>query len=696
MQNYNAYYKRTTNRTNKITLHYTMFPFLIPTVRTYMASQYRDLYYIHNIYIHMYIQCIGLKYQHPPPLPSVHVKRQFLLDEIVTKLLQATTDPGKYEITLTITGAGGFGKTSTITSLCHQTVVKEQFTDGFIFIELGPQATDPNIKLKAIYNLLTGKQCDINVVEQKILRITNDYYRNLLVIIDDVWYVEDAEPLVKAFSNCKTILTTRMNDIEHYIPSKTSVVVGPMKQDEAISLLTSGIIDSRQLSQEDVSLLHEIAQDVYLWPLLLSLIRGQLSHHLKHHHLSYHNAIRNVQAKLYHKGLTAFDKNNIETVKKFRKAAVKACIELSLELLTKSFSDRIKVLILFIGMGTSLQTAMLSDLWQISKQEAEDTVETLWAYGLVQFSDYDITLSPSNITQHCVEVHAVISQYINENMESDEVEYLDRFYVHGVGFITSGLRLSFQQSCGVEDLFSLPAMDLLKYKLSEIENIIFPFLFKRINAKSFSYPHKLKAYLQVAEHFLNKPCNRHLLLIFGKKISSLIVDCIQMVKDTSKFCRKLNQIAQRNLYEGNYDKFVQAIEETFLEDLPVWPVTQKAIVIVKEFIKYCDGFVFQGMMMLYEKLQFFTRDHNLITLFTLPGIKLYIKVHKKITNSLLNGSPSINETYNYIINDEINEEIDILEAIHIIKLQDVAPNWVHEQALQQPHKLSFTLSYSPT
>ena len=148
---------------------------------------------------------VGLKYQHPPPLPSVHIKRHFLLDEIITKLLQATIDPGKHETTLTITGAGGFGKTSTVISLCHQAVVKEQFTDGFIFIELGPQATDPSIKLKAIYNLLTGKQCDFNVVEQKIHQITNDYYHNL-VIIDDVWYVEDAEPFVMVFLNCKQSL----------------------------------------------------------------------------------------------------------------------------------------------------------------------------------------------------------------------------------------------------------------------------------------------------------------------------------------------------------------------------------------------------------------------------------------------------------------------------------------------------------
>ena len=122
-------------------------------------------------------------------------------------------------------------------------------------------------------------------MEQKINQITSDYYCKLLVIIDDVWNVEDAEPLVKAFSNCKTILTTRMNDAEQGIPSQDSVTVGPMTTHEAISLLTSGVIDSSQLSQEDIGLLDELAQDVYLWPLLLSLIRGQLAHNMKQYHL---------------------------------------------------------------------------------------------------------------------------------------------------------------------------------------------------------------------------------------------------------------------------------------------------------------------------------------------------------------------------------------------------------------------------
>ena len=637
--------------------------------------------YIVAILLHI----IGFKYQRPPPLPSNHVNRQSLLDEIATKLLQATNDPNKYETTLTITGAGGFGKTTTVISLCHNPHVKEQFTDGFVFIELGPQATDPSIRLSQLYHLLTGeylKQCDNNHAEQEFNQLTSDYYRNLLVIIDDVWHVEDAEPLVKAFSNCKTILTTRMNDIEQYIPSKQSVTIGPMMEDEAISLLTSGVIDNSQLSQEDVSLLNDISQDVHLWPLLLSLIRGQLSHNLKQHHLSYHNAIQNVQAKLHHKGLTAFDKNNIETVKKGRKLAVKACIEITLELLTKSLLDKIKTLIIYIGIGTSLQTAVLNNLWNISKQEAEDTVDVLWAYGLVQFTD--ITIPPNNIKQHCVEVHAVISQYIIECMDGEEVTNLSPFgELRNSTLVSDTLILTFQQSYGVHDPSSLTAMDYLKYKLSEIENFELPYFLKTINMCTVTDPHTIILILQrIKDDLITSPYTINLLSLLGEEINSLITNSKQILKDAHKLCRKLNQSVQRNLYDKNYDKLIQTVEE-FIKNYPLCNVAQKAVTMVKKIIPYCDGKLLHYMMMTCEHLQMSTHDYHHITTLTLPLIKLGIKQHKQITSSLLNGSPDIELTYHYIRSGKFDEEIELVSTNQLIKLQEVAPNYVQQQASQQ-------------
>ena len=456
-----------------------------------------------------------------------------------------------------------------------------------------------------------------------------------------------------------------------------------MMEDEAISLLTSGVIDSSQLSQEDVSSLNEISQDVHLWPLLLSLIRGQLSHNLKQYHLSYHKAIQNVQAKLHHKGLTAFDKNNIETMKKGRKLAVKACIEITLELLTKSMSDKIKTLILWTGIGTSLQIAVLNNLWNISKQEAEDTVDVLWAYGLVQFTD--ITISPNNIKQHCVEVHAVISQYIIECMYYNELLTLSPFGNGGLNTARSvrdGLLLTFQQSYGVHDSSSLTAMDYLKYKLSEIENVMLPCYLKIINMYTVTDPHRVTLSLQgIKDALMTSPYTINLLSLLGEDINSLITNCEGTLKDAHKLCRKLNQSVQRNLYENNYDKLIQIVEE-FIKNYPLCDIAQKAVTMVKKIIPYCDGELLHYMMMGCEYLQMMTPDYHGITTSLLPYIKLCIKVHKQITSSLLNGSQDIELTYHYIMSGKYDEEIDLIKANHLIKLQEVAHNIVQQYTSQ--------------
>ena len=421
---------------------------------------------------------------------------------MVTKLCRSTVEPNVYGTSLSVIGPGGFGKTTMVTALCNNSIVKDQFPDGIVYIELGPQATDPSMKLSQLYHLLTGqylKQGNVNHGEREINQLTHCFCRNLLVIIDDVWHVKEAEPIVKAFSNCKIVLTTRKNDIDQYIPTQGKVIVGPVKQSEAISILTCKVINTSQLSQRDVSLLYELAQDVHLWPLLLSLIRGQLAHNIKQYKSTCIEAIKQIQRRLHDKGLTAFDKNNIE---RGRRYAAKACIDVSLELLSKSSSDKMKTLILWTGIGASLQATVLHNLWNISEHEARDTVDLFWGYSLIQFTY--ITIPPHSNTQPCVEVHTVISQYIIESMNSDEVITLSPYgELDTCQSVSVGLIEQFQRQCGYEmhHIVSLSATDYLEYKANEIENLWLPFYFKEINMFTTFDPHRVKFYCNFFKPF---------------------------------------------------------------------------------------------------------------------------------------------------------------------------------------------------
>ena len=129
-----------------------------------------------------------------------------------------------------------------------------------------------------------------------------------------------------------------------------------------------------------------LAHDVHLWPLLLSLVRGPLSHYVTHQKMLFYDAIRMVHQKLYARGLTAFDRSNIDSNKSNRKNTVKACIETTLDLLKKSDSDKMKVMVLYSGIGCAIPTIVLHVIWKASLLEADDTMSILWGHGLVIYS----------------------------------------------------------------------------------------------------------------------------------------------------------------------------------------------------------------------------------------------------------------------------------------------------------------------
>ena len=600
-----------------------------------------------SLYLCMYIT--GVKCPPPPPMPPNHVCRQDLLDEMFSKLCQSNIDPDNYGTSLTVTGAGGFGKTSIFTAFCHYPVIKKQFTDGVVFIELGQKATDPSTKLCHLYHLLTGKylkQGDINHAEQEIYQLTSLYCRNLLVIIDDVWHVEDAEPIVKAFSNCKIVLTTRMNDIVHYIPTQQIVSVGPMEKSEAMSLLTSGVIDISKLSQEDVSLLDELAQDVHLWPLLLSLVRGQLSHNLKMHHSSCHEAIQTLQAKLHRKGLTAFDKNNID---RSRKYAVEVCIKVSLEFLTTDLLDKFKCLIIWTGIGSSLQIAVLQDLWSISDSDAKDVVDALWAYGLVQFSS--LAAFQSDIFQSYVEVHAVISQYIIEKTGIIQV-ITSCPNVETALSMVYRLIFSFNHFYGIQDENLLPVVEFLEYTKAVKEFAYLPTYIRFVNMLAVYDPNFII--------FMLYPIwktGTTLPQIAVVKIKSLIDECCYIIQGLHRSSRKLNQAVQKYLTQMNYPELIKTVKD-YTNNYPIPEIANKAVACLKDIQPNCEGTLLNLVTIASGKLLTKTSNNHQLGSCLLPYIKLHANDLMEIDRSLCTGSPDVEITYHNLKSGKSHRELE--------------------------------------
>jgi len=444
-----------------------------------------------------------------------------------------------------------------------------------------------------------------------------------------------------------------------------------MEQSEAISLLTSGVIDISQLSQENMSLLDELAQDVHLWPLLLSLVRGQLSHNLKQYKLSYHEAIHIVQAKLHDKGLTAFDKNNIE---RSRKYAVKICIDVTLDLLTKSLSDKIKTLILWNGIGTSLQTAVLHILWNITEQEARGIVDTLWAYGLVQFTN--IKLPPYNNTQQCMEVHAVISQYIIEHLDPNECNTL--LPHHRAGAICNAIMQQFQRSTVVRK--HLSAIDYLKQKINGIQNFLIPMYIKVICMYAILDPLITIRILQDVQKVLPEiTCSA--IFSFYDEINVLISNCQKTLKQVHILSRTLTQNVQKCLTQSNYHKLPQIIE-TYMSTYPIGLIAQQTVIMIKKLIPYCSGELLQVTTQICELMQMMTPECHQITILILPTIKLCTELIQQINKSLQVGSPDLEKMHNYFLCGQDEKQFEFLQANYHIKLQEVAPNFLHTCVLQ--------------
>lgn len=360
----------------------------------------------------------------PPPLPTHYVERTKLLKEITEKVLTTEID-NTIHITVVITGMAGFGKSTLAKALCHQQLIKKHFRSGFLVIELGPKSMSKSLKLCEIYLMLTGYrwtnptacvQGTINEDEMiaclsKELKAFCKRNPKLLVIIDDVWQVEDAEDYAEIFSGCKIVLTTRRKDVASSIHCKHIIHIDSMESFEAIQLLTFKIDELQGIIPKIVDQLNELAINLHNWPLLLNLVRTQLYKCCIGMPNSPLAVIKQVTKRLFDNGLTAFDPKDPKKVT--RRNAANASIKASFDLLRIDSLNKLKKLIVSMYFSNKVPKGMLSYAWQLNDEQVFEVCDELWSVGLISH-----TMLPFDIAG--IEIHLVITQYVFDNITSKD------------------------------------------------------------------------------------------------------------------------------------------------------------------------------------------------------------------------------------------------------------------------------------
>ena len=316
------------------------------------------------------------------------------------------------EVTVTIRGIGGIGKSTIAKGICHEQSIKEYFTDGFLWISLTPPHNVTEELCKA-YNKLTNQSIERSqsFVKERIKSYLNSCSYKLLVILDDVWEAEDAMVYVEVFQNCKILLTTRKSVINSEIPTKNSIDLKAMELDEAVNLLTSRINAFKTLDDSAREMIYKLAEYLYCWPLLLNLVRTQLYIYCTEWKMSPNKAMILATQKLS-RSFTAFDQASKEK-------AVKICLDASLNLLPEQHTRVLHCIILTVGgFGPYAVKDFVARTSKMNFKQFSVCIANLWSHGLIEL--LDIPAWPTNQCISCIGVHHIVAHYITETIPLDE------------------------------------------------------------------------------------------------------------------------------------------------------------------------------------------------------------------------------------------------------------------------------------
>lgn len=307
----------------------------------------------------------------PPDLPQKLVERPEI-ERVVLRILLAEHAEAEAAPHLALRGPGGIGKTTVAIAVCHNDDVITLYDDGILWVTLGEQ---PQIQqtLTKLYAAITGERPAF-VDEEDAAYHLADRLSGLhcLLVIDDVWNPAHLSPFLRGGEGVSRIATTRFFDVA---AEMNLIDVGEMTIGQSERMLTQRFRDLAI----DRGRVHELADRIDRWPLLLELAGSAMANRIKRGDTP-ENALSYVSRKLDKHGVTAFDHHTPSA----RHQAVASTIDASLDLIEDVERQRLMELAVF-PEDVSIPIEAASAIWQLDQWDTEELVEQFENLSLLKF-----------------------------------------------------------------------------------------------------------------------------------------------------------------------------------------------------------------------------------------------------------------------------------------------------------------------
>jgi cellulose biosynthesis protein BcsQ len=312
-----------------------------------------------------------------PDLPEGFVPRPEQFDPLKSHLIAGDHhDP--VAVTTALIGAGGFGKTTIATALCHDEDVLAAFDDGILWVTLGEHPGPSGVldALAKLYVALTGETDagfrDVEEAAQRLAATLED--RTCLIVIDDAWNQADVRPFLRGGKSCARLITTRSLEVATDSRAKRVDVDG-MTWDQSVALLTAQL-DACPINPAPF---RALAARLGKWPLMLNLAASALRLRIARGD-TLDGALTYLNRALDRKGVSAFDRHNEAE----RHASIARTMEVSLDLLDDDDRRRCIELAIF-PEEVPVPRRAISALWGRDEFDTEALVSRMFDLSLLIF-----------------------------------------------------------------------------------------------------------------------------------------------------------------------------------------------------------------------------------------------------------------------------------------------------------------------